>query len=56
MSTEVEVERLKIDNLSPKSVNTQISSSVAPKLMDVTFAVSDVGCEIDAVNCGLLVE
>lgn len=44
----VEVASLNTDTLSPKSANTRTSSSVAPKVIKVTFAVSAVGLEIVA--------
>lgn len=51
-----ELARLKTVNFKPKSVNTHISSSVAPKDMCVTFVVADVGHVIVAENFGSLGE
>jgi hypothetical protein len=53
---EVEVDKLKTVNFNPKSEKTQISSSVAPKFMDVILAVPEVGFRILAANWRLVVE
>jgi hypothetical protein len=56
ISMEVEVDRLKTVSFNPKSAKTRISSSVAPKLIDVILAVPEVGLEIFAANCWFVVE
>jgi hypothetical protein len=50
------VERLIIDNFSPKSENTSISSSFDPNATNVTLVVPEVGLVMLAENWGFMVE
>lgn len=50
------MDKVKTVSFKPKSAKTRISSSVAPKLIDVILAVPDVGLQIFAANCWFVVE
>jgi hypothetical protein len=49
MSIDLDVVRLKIDNLRPKSEKTQTSSSLAPKDTKASLVI-ETGCEMVAEN------
>jgi hypothetical protein len=50
MSIDLDVERLKMANFRPNSEKMQTSSSLAPKDIDVTLVVSEVGFVMTAEN------
>jgi hypothetical protein len=56
ISTDLCIERLKIDSFKPKSENTRISSSFAPNDTKVTLVVPEVGCAMLAEKLGFVVE
>jgi hypothetical protein len=56
ISTDLWVERLMIDNFSPKSENTRISSSFDPNATKVTLVVPEVGFVMLAEKEGFVVE
>lgn len=50
MSTDFDVERLKMDSFNPNSENAQISLSLAPNDTNTGFVVPEVGFVIVAEN------